>query len=159
MVFLKPRCPYCLTAQEVLSEYNFKPGHLECVDISGHSDMDKIQDYLMELTGARTVNAPLLALNAWNVEVFGTNGGFKGLNVLGAMWSLCGHVETEIRGLTSCAETRCVNQEARASPSTGTRWPEYLAQIVGAACWCLLSVLQVFSGFNRSLSKQDTRDD
>ncbi|CAG01400.1 unnamed protein product [Tetraodon nigroviridis] len=42
-------------AHGVFSEYQFKPGHLECVDISGLSDMDKIQDYLRELTGARTV--------------------------------------------------------------------------------------------------------
>lgn len=74
VVFLKPACPYCVMAQRVFSEYKFKPGHLECVDISGHSDMDKIQDYLMELTGARTVNAALLALNAWNVELFSRNG-------------------------------------------------------------------------------------
>lgn len=60
VVFLKPSCPYCVTAKQVLSEYKFKPGHLVCVDISGHSDMDKIQDYLMELTGARTVNAAFL---------------------------------------------------------------------------------------------------
>lgn len=57
VVFLKPACPFCVTAKRVLSEYKFKPGHLECVDISGHSDMVKIQDYLMELTNARTVNA------------------------------------------------------------------------------------------------------
>ncbi|XP_011612502.1 glutaredoxin-1 [Takifugu rubripes] len=55
VVFLKPTCPYCVMAQQVFSEYKFKPGHLECVDISGHSDMGKIQDYFMELTGARTV--------------------------------------------------------------------------------------------------------
>lgn len=74
VVFIKPTCPYCVMAQRVFSEYKFKPGHLECVDISGHSDMDKIQDYLMELTGARTVNAALMALNAWNAKVFSING-------------------------------------------------------------------------------------
>lgn len=62
VVFLKPTCPYCVMAKKVLSEYKFKPGHLECVDISGHSDMDKIQDFLRELTGARTVNAAFLWL-------------------------------------------------------------------------------------------------
>lgn len=70
VVFLKPTCPYCVMAQRVFSEYKFKPGHLECVDIRGHSDMDKIQDYLMELTGARTVNAPLLVLNVHDVGEF-----------------------------------------------------------------------------------------
>lgn len=56
VVFLKPTCPYCTMAEEVLSEYNFKPGHLEFVDISGHEDMNSIQDYFREITGARTVN-------------------------------------------------------------------------------------------------------
>lgn len=62
VVFLKPACPYCVMAKEVFSEYPFKPGHLECVDISGHRDMGDIQDYLMQLTGARTVNAAFLWL-------------------------------------------------------------------------------------------------
>lgn len=65
VVFLKPTCPYCVMAQRVFSEYKFKPGHLECVDISGLSDMDKIQDYLMELTGARSVSAPLSVFTMW----------------------------------------------------------------------------------------------
>lgn len=55
VVFLKPRCPYCVMAKEVLSKYSFKPGHLECVDISGRGDMDSLQDYFLELTGERTV--------------------------------------------------------------------------------------------------------
>lgn len=55
VVFLKPTCPYCTMAEEVLSKYNFKPGHLVCVDISGRSDMDSVQDYFREITGARTV--------------------------------------------------------------------------------------------------------
>ncbi|XP_031603663.1 glutaredoxin-1 [Oreochromis aureus] len=55
VVFLKPTCPYCTMAQEVLEKYKFKPGHYECVDISNHSEMDSVQDYFLELTGARTV--------------------------------------------------------------------------------------------------------
>ncbi|KAL3977940.1 STE20-like kinase [Sarotherodon galilaeus] len=54
VVFLKPTCPYCTMAQEVLEKYKFKPGHYECVDISNHSEMDSMQDYFLELTGART---------------------------------------------------------------------------------------------------------
>lgn len=57
VVFLKPSCPYCGMAKDVLSAYKFKPGHLELVDISGLSDMSDIQDFLKKLTGARTVNA------------------------------------------------------------------------------------------------------
>ncbi|KAG7495397.1 glutaredoxin-1 [Solea senegalensis] len=55
VLFIKPHCPYCVTAEEVLSKYQFKPGHLESIDISGRSDMSSLQDYFLELTGARTV--------------------------------------------------------------------------------------------------------
>ncbi|XP_019942593.2 glutaredoxin-1 [Paralichthys olivaceus] len=55
VLFIKPKCPYCITAKDVLSKYKFKPGHLECIDISGRSDMGSMQDYFLELTGARTV--------------------------------------------------------------------------------------------------------
>ncbi|XP_026859517.1 glutaredoxin-1 [Electrophorus electricus] len=55
VLFLKPSCPYCTLAKDVLSKYNFKPGHLELVDISAREDMSSIQDYLQEITGARTV--------------------------------------------------------------------------------------------------------
>lgn len=63
VVFLKPTCPYCNMAEDVLSKYNFKPGHLVRVDISGRSDMDSVQDYFREITGARTVNS----LTVWAV--------------------------------------------------------------------------------------------
>lgn len=56
VVFLKPTCPYCVLAKEVLSKYSFKPGHLEFIDISGRDNMDDIQKYLQQITGARTVS-------------------------------------------------------------------------------------------------------
>ncbi len=56
VVFLKPSCPYCVLAKDVLSKYKFKSGHLELIDISGRSDMDSIQDYIKQITGARTVS-------------------------------------------------------------------------------------------------------
>ncbi len=56
VLFIKPSCPYCITAKDVLSKYKFKPGHLEFIDITERSDMGSIQDYFLELTGARTVN-------------------------------------------------------------------------------------------------------
>lgn len=62
VVFLKPTCRYCTMAQEVLEKYKFKPGHYECVDISNHSEMDSMQDYFLELTGARTVSLQPLRL-------------------------------------------------------------------------------------------------
>ncbi|XP_076851020.1 glutaredoxin-1 [Brachyhypopomus gauderio] len=55
VVFLKPSCPYCIVAKDVLSKYDFRPGHLDLVDISGRDDMSSIQDYLQQITGARTV--------------------------------------------------------------------------------------------------------
>ncbi|XP_072238743.1 glutaredoxin-1 [Leuresthes tenuis] len=55
VVFIKPTCPFCITAKDVLSQYKFKPGHLEFIDICGRSDMDSIQDCFSDLTGARTV--------------------------------------------------------------------------------------------------------
>lgn len=97
VVFLKPSCPYCVMAQRVFSEYKFKPGHLECVDISGHSDMAKIQDYLMELTGARTVKAASRVSNVQNAGAFAS---------LDASWVVDYCYKREIqnaRALTSCA--------------------------------------------------------
>ncbi|KAK5872852.1 hypothetical protein PBY51_013514 [Eleginops maclovinus] len=55
VLFIKPTCSFCITAKDVLSKYKFKPGHLECIDISGRADMDNMQQYFLELTGARTV--------------------------------------------------------------------------------------------------------
>lgn len=55
-LFMKPSCPYCVMAKEVLLKYNFKPGHLEFIDISGRRDIGSIQDYLQQITGARTVS-------------------------------------------------------------------------------------------------------
>lgn len=56
VVFLKPTCPYCVRAKDVLSKYSFKSGHLELIDISGLDNMGAIQDYLQQITGARTVS-------------------------------------------------------------------------------------------------------
>ncbi|XP_067102458.1 glutaredoxin-1 [Osmerus mordax] len=55
VLFIKPTCSYCVMAKDVLSKYKFKPGHLEYIDISGRSDMSSLQDYFLEITGARTV--------------------------------------------------------------------------------------------------------
>lgn len=55
VVFIKPTCPYCRRTQELLRQYPFKQGTLEFVDITARNDTDQIQDYLKQLTGARTV--------------------------------------------------------------------------------------------------------
>uniref|UniRef100_A0A8C5LYS4 Glutaredoxin n=1 Tax=Leptobrachium leishanense TaxID=445787 RepID=A0A8C5LYS4_9ANUR len=54
-VFIKKGCPYCSRSMEIFQKFSFKPGQLEVIDISDLKDMDKIQDYLLEKTGQRTV--------------------------------------------------------------------------------------------------------
>ena len=56
VVFIKPTCPYCRKTQELLSQLPFKQGLLEFVDITATSNTSEIQDYLEQLTGARTVS-------------------------------------------------------------------------------------------------------
>lgn len=56
VVFIKPTCPYCRKTQEILSQLPFKQGRLEFVDITATHNTDAIQDYLQQLTGARTVS-------------------------------------------------------------------------------------------------------
>jgi glutaredoxin len=56
VVFIKPSCPYCRKTQEILSQLPFKQGLLEFVDITATSHTSEIQDYLKQLTGARTVS-------------------------------------------------------------------------------------------------------
>lgn len=55
VVFIKPTCPYCRKTQEILSQLPFREGFLEFVDITATSNTSEIQDYLQQLTGARTV--------------------------------------------------------------------------------------------------------
>uniref|UniRef100_A0A673UTP8 Glutaredoxin domain-containing protein n=1 Tax=Suricata suricatta TaxID=37032 RepID=A0A673UTP8_SURSU len=55
VVFIKPSCTYCRRTQELLSQLPFKQGLLEFVDITATSDTGKIQNYLEQFTGARTV--------------------------------------------------------------------------------------------------------
>ncbi|XP_010830251.1 PREDICTED: glutaredoxin-1 isoform X1 [Bison bison bison] len=55
VVFIKPTCPYCRKTQELLSQLPFKQGLLEFVDITAAGNISEIQDYLQQLTGARTV--------------------------------------------------------------------------------------------------------
>uniref|UniRef100_A0A8C7PEJ3 Glutaredoxin (thioltransferase) n=1 Tax=Oncorhynchus mykiss TaxID=8022 RepID=A0A8C7PEJ3_ONCMY len=50
-IFLKPSYPYFASTLP----FAFKAGHLECIDITGRRDMSSLQDYFLEITGARTV--------------------------------------------------------------------------------------------------------
>ncbi|XP_074851415.1 glutaredoxin-1 [Carettochelys insculpta] len=54
-VFIKPSCPYCQSAMSILKKYAFKEGHLEFIDITTQNDMNAIQNYFQQTTGARTV--------------------------------------------------------------------------------------------------------
>lgn len=56
VVFGKSSCPYCHDAVKLLEGLHLKPGHFEYVDLTTRSDMSAIQDYLLEITGARTVS-------------------------------------------------------------------------------------------------------
>ncbi|XP_043342832.1 glutaredoxin-1-like [Cervus canadensis] len=47
VMFIKPTCAYCRRTQEFLSQLPFKQGPM--------GNINKIQDYLQQLTGARTV--------------------------------------------------------------------------------------------------------
>ncbi|NXJ05633.1 GLRX1 protein, partial [Odontophorus gujanensis] len=51
-LFVKGSCPYCRNAVALLKEFDFLPGCLEVVDITG---MDDVQDYFQQTTGQRTV--------------------------------------------------------------------------------------------------------
>nr|AFC37789.1 glutaredoxin 1 [Aphelenchoides fragariae] len=53
--FSKSYCPYCKKAKEALDSYKFKEGAFGWIEIEDRKDMDEIQDYLKELTGARSV--------------------------------------------------------------------------------------------------------
>ncbi|XP_027694272.1 glutaredoxin-1 [Vombatus ursinus] len=55
VVFIKPTCPYCRKTIELLKQLPIKLESLEFVDITAHSDTNGIQNYLQQLTGARTV--------------------------------------------------------------------------------------------------------
>ncbi|ELR53865.1 hypothetical protein M91_17305 [Bos mutus] len=55
VVFIKPTCPFCRKTQELLSQLPFKQGLLEFVGITAAGNTSEIQDYLQQLTGARTV--------------------------------------------------------------------------------------------------------
>nr|XP_060617792.1 glutaredoxin-1 [Anolis sagrei ordinatus] len=55
VIFGKTGCPYCHKACDLLESLHLKPGHLEYIDLSNRSDTSDIQDYLFQVTGARTV--------------------------------------------------------------------------------------------------------
>ncbi|NWZ32338.1 GLRX1 protein, partial [Asarcornis scutulata] len=59
-LFVKGTCPYCRNAVALLQKFNFLPGHLEVVDITG---MEDVQDYFQRMTGQRTVPRVFIGTN------------------------------------------------------------------------------------------------
>uniref|UniRef100_A0A914I1P3 Glutaredoxin domain-containing protein n=1 Tax=Globodera rostochiensis TaxID=31243 RepID=A0A914I1P3_GLORO len=55
VIFSKEYCPYCVKAKDAVRTFKLKPGALEIVELDKRADCDQIQDYLKELTGARSV--------------------------------------------------------------------------------------------------------
>lgn len=55
IIFSKNFCPYCRRAKELLEMYPIRKGDYEVIELEKRPDMSSIQDYLLELTGARTV--------------------------------------------------------------------------------------------------------
>ncbi|XP_062984686.1 glutaredoxin-1 [Elgaria multicarinata webbii] len=74
VVFGKSSCPYCHKAVDLLKGFNLKPGHFEYIDLTNLKDMEAIQDYLLQITGARTV--PRIFVGGISV------GGFTDLDAL-----------------------------------------------------------------------------
>ncbi|KAI6203513.1 Glutaredoxin-1 protein [Aphelenchoides besseyi] len=54
-VFSKSFCPFCSKAKSAIGSFSLKPGALEWIEIDQREDCEQIQDYLKELTGARSV--------------------------------------------------------------------------------------------------------
>lgn len=62
-VFSKTFCPYCRRAKELLSSYPIKSNELEVIELEKRPDMNQIQSYLKQLTGASTVSLFLFKFN------------------------------------------------------------------------------------------------
>ena len=51
----KSYCPYCRMAKQALNKYNINKDKIKILEIDRDSDQNRIQDYMMRLTGARSV--------------------------------------------------------------------------------------------------------
>ena len=54
-VVSKSSCPFCRTAKNVLNKYDIPPEKMKVLEIERERDCSKIQDYMQQLTGGRTV--------------------------------------------------------------------------------------------------------
>lgn len=60
-MFSKTGCPFCTKAKNVLKKYN--PEDVYIIELESRSDGPKIQDYLAQKTGGRTVSFYKIILN------------------------------------------------------------------------------------------------
>ena len=59
VVFSKSTCPFCVRVKALLKQYNLSSDDYEVVEMDQaphRSDMSDMQDYLLSLTGARSVS-------------------------------------------------------------------------------------------------------
>ena len=54
-VVSKTSCPFCRTAKNVLNKYDIPPEKMKVLEIDRERDCSKIQDYMQQITGGRTV--------------------------------------------------------------------------------------------------------
>jgi len=54
-VVSKGSCPFCRTAKNVLNKYDIPPEKMKVLEIDRERDCSKIQDYMQQITGGRTV--------------------------------------------------------------------------------------------------------
>lgn len=56
MVFSKTYCPFCSKAKRALAKYDLTEDEYEILEIEDNPDCQKIQDYLLSITGGRSVS-------------------------------------------------------------------------------------------------------
>jgi glutaredoxin 3 len=54
-VFSKSYCPFCHKAKAALESFKYKPNEFYWIEIEDRKDCQEIQDYLLKITGERTV--------------------------------------------------------------------------------------------------------
>ena len=57
----KSYCPFCNTAKEVFNRYDIPPDKVKIIEIEGYPDCNEIQDYMSQVTGARTVSTLVIS--------------------------------------------------------------------------------------------------
>ncbi|OZC08115.1 Glutaredoxin [Onchocerca flexuosa] len=55
VVFSKTYCPYCKKAKQALSTFRMSSDLYKIIELNEREDCDKIQDILLQITGARSV--------------------------------------------------------------------------------------------------------